>query len=147
MITIREGGPDDAAGLATLRASWAFEQEPALKEDPDFKDTYRDWMNANPPKFFLAHHDGELIGMLNLTIFERMPEPGKASSRWVYLGNAYVLPAFRNAGIGGRLVEASIQFSQSIKAARMVLSPSAESRDFYARLGFQPAAELNIRKF
>ncbi|MCB5273730.1 hypothetical protein BJG92_01254 [Arthrobacter sp. SO5] len=126
---------------------WASEQEPAIQEDPDFEDTYRDWMDANPRKFFVAQQDGELIGMLNLMIFERMPKPGKASSRWVYLGNAYVLPAFRNAGIGGRLVEASIQFSKSIKAARMVLSPSVESRDFYARLGFQPAAELNIRTF
>jgi predicted N-acetyltransferase YhbS len=85
--------------------------------------------------------------MLNLMIFERMPKPGMAASRWVYLGNVYVLPAFRNAGIGGRLVETSIQFSQGIKAVRMVLSPSAESREFYARLGFRSAGELNILGF
>lgn len=104
-------------------------------------------MDASPRQFFVAEDGGELIGMLNLMIFERMPKPGKESSRWVYLGNVYVLPEFRNAGIGGRLVDASIQFSQSIKAVRMVLSPSAESRDFYARLGFEPAGELNILRF
>ncbi|MET3922682.1 GNAT family N-acetyltransferase [Arthrobacter sp. UYEF20] len=147
MLIVREGCTADAPGLARLRATWAAEQEPACKEDPDFEDNYREWMDANPRKFFVAEREGELIGMLNLMIFERMPKPGKESSRWVYLGNAYVLPEFRNTGIGGRLVQASIQFSQSIKAARMVLSPSAESRGFYARLGFQAAEELNIRRF
>ena len=56
---------------------WVLEQEPALQEDPDFKDTYRGWMDANPRKFFVAQQDGALIGMLNLMIFERMPKPGK----------------------------------------------------------------------
>lgn len=147
MFILREGRPDDVPGLATLRATWAAEQDPALMDDPAFDAVFREWMDASPRRFFVADYGGELVGMLNLMIFERMPKPGTESSRWVYLGNAYVLPEFRNAGIGGRLVDASIQFSQSINAVRMVLSPSAESRDFYARLGFEPAAELNILKF
>jgi GNAT superfamily N-acetyltransferase len=147
MFIIREGRPDDVPGLATLRATWAAEQDPALMDDPAFDAVFGEWMDASPRKFFVADYGGELVGMLNLMIFERMPKPGTESSRWVYLGNAYVLPEFRNAGIGGRLVGASIQFSQSINAVRMVLSPSAESRDFYARLGFEPAAELNILEF
>ena len=147
MPIIRGGRPEDVPGLATLRATWAAEQEPALGDDSAFDAIFREWMDASPRKFFVADDGGELVGMLNLMIFERMPKPGTASSRWVYLGNAYVLPEFRNAGIGGRLVDASIQFSRSIKAVRMVLSPSAESRNFYARLGFDPAGELNILRF
>lgn len=147
MITIRESRPSDVPGLAALRATWAAEQQPAHAEDPAFDTVFTDWMDANPRKFFVADNDGELVGMLNLMIFERMPKPGTAASRWVYLGNVYVLPAFRNAGIGGRLVEASIQFSQAISAVRIVLSPSPESRDFYARLGFRSAGELNILGF
>lgn len=144
MTTIRESRPGDMPGLAALRATWAAEHEPALQEDPAFEAAFRDWMEANPRKFFVADHDGALVGMLNLMIFERMPKPGTETSCWVYLGNAYVLPDFRNGGIGGRLVEASIRFAQSIKAVRIVLSPSAESRDFYARLGFRSAGELNL---
>jgi predicted N-acetyltransferase YhbS len=95
----------------------------------------------------VAEQDDVLIGMLNLMIFRRMPKPRKEASCWVYLGNVYVLPQHRNVGTGRRLVEASVEFSQSIGAARMVLSPSAGYRSFYARLGFQPAEELVIRKF
>lgn len=67
--------------------------------------------------------------------------------RWVYLGNVYVLPAFRNAGIGAQLVQEAIAFSRGIRAKRMVLSPSPASLTFYARLGFQPAAELSVLRF
>lgn len=38
-------------------------------------------------------------------------------------------------------------FEAVYSAARMVLSPSPASRTFYARLGFQPAAELDILQF
>lgn len=147
MLIIREERNEDRPALAALRATWAAEQDPGLVDDPDFEDVYSGWMDANPRKFFVAEQDGELVGMLNLLVFERMPKPGKEPSRWVYLGNVYVLPASRNSGIGAQLVEAAIEFSQGIKAARMVLSPSPASRNFYARLGFQPAAELNILRF
>lgn len=147
MLMVREGRPEDTPGLAGLRVAWAAEQDPSLTDDPDFEGTYREWADAHPRTFFVAEQDGELVGMLNLMIFERMPKPGKEPSRWVYLGNAYVLPQFRNAGIGGRLVRASIEFSRDIKAVRMVLSPSPESKSFYARLGFEPAGDLNILKF
>ena len=73
-------------------------------------------MEANPRKFFVAEQGSQLIGMLNLLVFQRMPKPGKEPSCWVYLGNVYVLPAFRNAGVGGRLVDASIEFSGRIRA-------------------------------
>jgi predicted N-acetyltransferase YhbS len=147
MPIIREGTAQDAPGLARLRATWAAEQDPAVLEDPDFERAYRDWAEANPRKHFVAEHDGELVGMLNLMIFERMPKPGTASTRWVYVGNVYVLPAFRNAGIGGELMQQSIRFSEAIGAARMVLSPSAQARSFYRRLGFEPAQELSVLHF
>ncbi len=147
MPTIREDRPEDRAALAALRAGWAAEQEPGLAHDPDFEGAYNNWMDANPRKFFVAEQDGRLVGMLNLLVFDRMPKPGKNPSCWVYLGNVYVLPAFRNSGVGGRLVEAAIEFAREIGAARMVLSPSPASRSFYARLGFESAAELTVRRF
>ena len=145
MVMIREARTDDFRGLASLRAIWATEQDPATPDDPHFEDAYLNWMEANPRKFFVAEQGNQLIGMLNLLVFQRMPKPGKEASCWVYLGNVYVLPAFRNGGVGGRLVEASIEFSERICAARMLLSPSSESHSFYRRLGFRPAEELRVR--
>lgn len=42
MLIIREGLPGDVPGLATLRATWAAEQEPALKDDPAFDAVFKE---------------------------------------------------------------------------------------------------------
>lgn len=149
MITIREEAPGDRTALAALRTTWSEEQASVLANGPvwdsqEFDDIFGAWLDANPRKFFLAEADGVPVGMLNLMIFERMPKPGKEPTRWVYLGNVYVLPEFRNAGIGAKLVEAAIGFSRGIQAVRILLSPSPASGTFYARLGFEPAEALNV---
>ena len=145
MLTIRQSRPSDTSALVSLRTTWSFEQTGGPVLDPDFEDSYRAWAAKNPRTVFVAELDGVVIGMMNLMVFERMPKPGKAASCWVYLGNAYVTEAQRNKGIGGQLLAAAIQFSRDINAARIVLSPSEESRTFYARNGFKPAAELFVK--
>ncbi|MGP5725021.1 GNAT family N-acetyltransferase [Arthrobacter rhombi] len=147
MLIVRQSLPTDTSDLIKMRTAWAAEQTIEPIEDPDFGNAYRSWEANNPRTMFVADLSGKLIGMLNLMVFERMPKPGKKSSCWVYLGNAFVAPDYRNGGVGGRLVEAAIQFSQDINAARIVLSPSAESQTFYARHGFEPAEELLVKRF
>ncbi|MEE2570267.1 GNAT family N-acetyltransferase [Pseudarthrobacter sp. J64] len=146
MVTVRAAETEDTQPIAALRATWAAEQDPAAADDPDYERAVADWMASNPRKFFVAEHGGQLIGMLNLMVFQRMPKPKRAASCWIYVGNVYVLPERRNAGIGAKLMEAAINFSESIGAVRIVLSPSAEAQTFYERLGFEPAGELSVRR-
>lgn len=147
MLIVREGTADDNPRLARLRTIWAGEQEPSDIEDPDFEKVFLEWAKANPRQVIVAEQDGELIGMLNVMVFYRMPKPGTTASCWVYFGNVYVLPQHRNMGIGKQLVQAAIEFSRRIGAVRIVLSPSSESRRLYERLGFKPAEELSILEF
>ena len=93
----------------------------------------------------LAEVDGVAVGMMNLAVFERMPRPGRPVSRWGYLANAFVLPEYRNQGIGKRLIMALLDHAASNDFARVVLSPSERSISFYQRAGFGPADELMVR--
>ena len=82
--------------------------------------------------------------MLNLVVFERMPSPGVPDSRWGYVGNAFVLETHRNAGIGGELLSAAIEYARAEGFVRVVLSPSPRSVPFYRRYGFEIAEELLV---
>ncbi|MCQ1946365.1 MULTISPECIES: GNAT family N-acetyltransferase [unclassified Arthrobacter] len=146
---IREGTPLDILELARLRAAWVAEAGGDGRADAGFVDEFSSWLAANPRTFFVAASDAgdALIGMLNLSIFERMPKPGKPASVWVYLANAYVLPAHRNAGVGSSLVSAAVDYARCLGAARIVTSPAGESKDFYARHGFETAEELAVYRF
>ncbi|MCQ1948470.1 MULTISPECIES: GNAT family N-acetyltransferase [Arthrobacter] len=146
---IRESTPLDIPQLARLRAAWVAEAGGDGPADAGFVAEFSTWLAANPRTFFVAVADGgdALIGMLNLSIFERMPKPDKPASVWVYLANTYVLPAHRNAGVGSALVSAAVDYARGIGAARIVTSPSQASKNFYARHGFEAAEELAVYRF
>ena len=98
---IRRADDADLAAIAQLRREWTQEQE-GDRGDPGFDERLAAWFARERPRriIWLAEADGRPVGMMNLAIFERMPRPGRAPSRWGYLGNAFVLAAYRNQGIG-----------------------------------------------
>ena len=82
--------------------------------------------------------------MLNLLEFTRMPSPGAPAGRWGYLGNAFVLGAHRDRGIGRAMLDAAIAEARARDYVRIVLSPSARSVPFYRRAGFRDPTELLV---
>jgi GNAT superfamily N-acetyltransferase len=98
---IRRAEHADLAAIVRLRREWTQEQE-GDRGDPTFDDRFAAWLarESSHRITWLAQADGRPVGMMNLAIFERMPRPGRAPSRWGYLGNAFVLAAYRNQGIG-----------------------------------------------
>jgi len=136
----------DLAAIARLRREWSQEQD-GDRVDPSFDERLAAWFAQEWSRriTWLAEANGRPVGMMNLAIFERMPWPGRAPSRWGYLGNAFVLAAYRNRGIGGQLISAVLGYADENGFARVVLSPSERSIPFYQRAGFSPANALMLR--
>jgi GNAT superfamily N-acetyltransferase len=145
-IVIRQAGNADVPALAALRREWTREWGGA-GDDPGFAERFAAWFEQETARriTWLAEVDGGAVGMVNLTVFERMPQPGRAPSRWGYLANAFVLAAFRDRGIGGRLLDALLGYADEHDFARVVLNPSARAIPLYRRAGFEPASALLVR--
>ncbi|NUT31993.1 MAG: GNAT family N-acetyltransferase [Hamadaea sp.] len=151
-IVIRALAPTDTAALARLRREWTEENAGTAIDDPEYDERFADWMARTAGDRVawvatVAGADGEVVGMLNMAIFERMPRPGVGTSRWGYLANAYVRPEFRNAGVGKLLVDELVAYAQREGLARVVLHPSARAVPFYERAGFGPADMLMAQTF
>jgi GNAT superfamily N-acetyltransferase len=147
VIVIRQAADTDLPAIARLRSAWTQEQRGAV-DDPSFDDRLAQWYARESGRrlTWLAEAAGEPVGMVNMAVFERMPRPGPDPGRWGYLGNAFVLEAYRNQGIGGRLLDALLAYADDHGFARVVLSPSARSVPFYERAGFRPAESLLLRR-
>jgi GNAT superfamily N-acetyltransferase len=143
---IRRAADTDCLVLARLRREWTEEHLGECAE-PDFEQRFAAWYANESPRrvTWLAEVDGRVVGMVNLTVFERMPRPGRPASRWGYLGNAFVLAQHRDQGIGKRLIDALLDHAARNDLARVVLSPSARSIPLYERAGFGPADVLMVR--
>lgn len=137
----------DLPGIVRLRTEWAREQDGDV-EDQDFDERFALWFARESGRriIWLAEVGDRAVGMMNLAVFERMPRLGQPPSRWGYLGNAFVLAAYRNQGIGGKLIDALLDYADDKGFARVVLSPSERSIPFYERAGFGPADTLLLRE-
>jgi GNAT superfamily N-acetyltransferase len=142
---IRRAGDADLAAIARLRRELTVEQD-GDPGDPGYEERFASWWAAERRRriMWLAEVDGRPAGAMNLTVFERMPSPGRAPSRWGYLGNAFVAARHRNQGVGGQLLGAVLGYAREHRFARVVLSPSERSIPFYQRGGFGPADALMV---
>jgi GNAT superfamily N-acetyltransferase len=143
---IRRAEHADLAAIVHLRHEWTREEHGEI-EDPDFEENLAAWFAREWLRriMWLAEDGGRPVGMANLAIYERMPRPGRALSRWGYLGNVVVRPEYRNRGIGSQLVSAALNYADQNGFARVVLSPTERSIPLYERAGFGPADALMLR--
>jgi GNAT superfamily N-acetyltransferase len=143
---IRIAGAADAPALAALRRAWTAEQHGPVG-DPEFEARFLDWYERESGHrvSWLAEVRGEMVGMVNLAVFERMPQPWREAGSWGYLANAFVLAAYRDQGIGSLLLGALLAHADFHGYERVVLRPSERAVPFYQRAGFTQATELMVR--
>jgi GNAT superfamily N-acetyltransferase len=145
-LGVRLAGAGDVAGLAALRREWTEEYLGRPADDAGFDARFAGWWarEVGRRSTWLAELRGTGVGMLNVTVFDRMPRPGVPDRSWGYVGNVYVRAAHRNRGIGTALLAAVIEHSRGAGYARLVLSPSERSIPLYTRVGFRPATSLML---
>ena len=142
---IRRAGDADLAAIARLRREMTTEQEGG-RRDPGFEERFAAWWARESSRriTWLAEVEHRPVGAMSLAEFERMPRPGRATGRWGYLGNAFVLAPHRNQGVGSQLLAAVLGYAREHDLARVVLSPAQRSVPFYQRAGFGPADVLMV---
>jgi GNAT superfamily N-acetyltransferase len=143
---IRIADAADAAALAALRRAWTAEQH-GHADDEGFEARFLDWYERESARrvSWVAEVRGEAVGMMNLAVFSRMPQPGRDAGSWGYLGNAFVLAAYRGQGIGSLLLRALLAYADDHGYVRVVLRPSQRAIPFYRRLGFSADTGLLVR--
>ncbi len=147
-MTIRQAIDADVASIAALRRRWIEEDTGETIDDPDFEAGFATWWGREQSRrvFWVAELH-TTVGFISLVEVDRMPQPGSPSSRWGYIGNAFVLPAQRDLGIGTRLLDAAVSYARDRGHVRVVLSPGEGAVPFYARAGFDTTDTLMLRKF
>ena len=149
-MNVRRATIADADELARLR--WDFRSEAgtpvATTFDAfvqDFRDFVREVLARDAWWAWLAEdEDGRAVGCVWIQLVEKVPHPSRV--RWerpvAYLTNMYVEAAHRNAGLGGRLVEAAVAVAREHGVDGVMLWPSDDSAAFYRRAGFEPSPWL-----
>ena len=105
---------------------------------------FRDFLASGNWTIWVAEASGRLVGTLWVERVDKVPRPYERAEHWGYVTNVYVAPEHRNAGLGRRILDAAIEEAAASSWELLILWPSELSGRFYARAGFQPAAEALV---
>ena len=136
---IRPAGPGDLRAVAELRWLWTRENhgEPGVPLD-EFVPRFADWGQRarDTHHCFVAALEGVVVGMAWLAVTPRVPHPRSFERASGDVQCVYVLPELRDAGLGGRLIEAVLGLARDLGVERVSVHSSERAVSAYARHGF-----------
>lgn len=144
---VRRATRADGVELARLRWEFTAEDGEAPTEPLDafassFTQTWAGFWASGRWRVWVAEAGGRLIGCVWMEWVDKVPRPRPRPNSIGYVTNVYVSPAWRNGGIGSRLLGAAIDDARRVGHAQLFLWPTERSRPFYARAGFAPSTEV-----
>ncbi|MET9757960.1 GNAT family N-acetyltransferase [Streptomyces sp. NPDC006372] len=144
-ISIRPARPGELAAVAALRWDWLVENGgEAVGEREDFVRHFTGWAeeNAGSHRCTVLVRDDVVIGMAWLAVVRRVPTPRAPRRASGDLQCVYVVPGARDAGLGGRLIEAVLDGARELGLERVTVHSSPRAIPAYARHGFQESPRL-----
>lgn len=138
-VEVRPARPDEWAAVGGLR--WDSVTEfGGVADDPRdvFAERFARWAQDNTASHecFVAVDDGRVIGMTWLAVMPRVPSARAFDRASGDLQCAYVVPDRRDAGVGGRLIDALVQRARERGLERVTVHSSPRAVPVYERHGF-----------
>ncbi|MEM9380114.1 MAG: GNAT family N-acetyltransferase [Planctomycetota bacterium] len=142
-VEIRRLGPDDAAAYSALRREMLLDTPAAFGSVPgedwyDTPESAREEMERPEGEIFAAvGEDGALLSVVGL---KRQTRTKRGHCAFVW--GVYTTPAARGQGLGGRVLDAVLEFARSLDGVELLqLSVSTDTpgaQRVYERAGFVP---------
>jgi GNAT superfamily N-acetyltransferase len=140
-IVIRQATSGDAETLARLRYDFRIMLDPPVEPAEGFVSRCTAWMSEHLRAdgswcCWIAEGSGTAIGMIWLSLLEKIPNPVGELEVYGYITNFYVQADHRGSGIGRQLLAAAVAECDRRKVFSTILWPTPQSRSLYARHGF-----------
>lgn len=155
-MNYRRAEIEDLAQLAEMRWDFRMEDgdEPSTVGKPEFVEACVSFLRRGLENgfyvYWLAETKGEIVAHIFVHKIELVPRPCKIYDRFGYLTNNYTKPAYRNQGIGSKLLQAVTAWASEEDLELLIVYPSEQAVSFYERAGFNAeneVLELRLREY
>jgi GNAT superfamily N-acetyltransferase len=134
LAAIRRATRLDIPRIGVLWALWVRSQDPGASPDLEAFEKYQeDIFNLPDFHYFVAEVDGKVVGFVN-DFVSRVPSTGKTMGMSEQL---YVLPEYRNTGVGGLLFRRIRESAKESGAEVLALQCRPEKQVFWEKKGFK----------
>ena len=140
-IEIRLASESDAETLARLRYELRSASHEVIENEETFLARCAAWMNERLRQgscwqCWIAEQQTVAVGAVWAQLVEKIPNPIAEPEHYVYLTNFYVREAYRDQGLGAKLLTVVLDWARSHHAQMIILWPTERSKSFYLRHGF-----------
>lgn len=146
-VVIRRARDEELEPLVRLRWIWTTvdrQETPDMDEDT-FVTGAAAWARAHQSThlpFAAVTDTGEVVGMAWLALTPRVANTQGTERLSGDLQSCYVLPEYRNRGVGGRLVRAVVEAATELGAEHVTVHTTPDSPTMYSRNGFRANPRL-----
>jgi len=144
-VSISSAEPRDLPAVAELRWQWVLENDgtPVVTHE-EFLAIFAEWARKNTASHHctVARRGQTVIGMAWLAVVPRVPSsraPVRASGD---VQCVYVVPAERDSGVGGRMLEAVLARAFHHGLERVTVQSTAGAVTAYERAGFSASERM-----
>lgn len=140
-MNVRKASVDDIEALIMMRWEFTLEHQPEVRDDYElFATECRAFLlqaiQGERWQIWVAQLEGVIASHVYIQLIDKVPRPGRITYPFAYMTNVYTDPAYRSRGIGSRLLETIQSWAVENKLEFIIVWPSEEGRDFYARNGY-----------
>ncbi|WP_327190269.1 GNAT family N-acetyltransferase [Streptomyces xinghaiensis] len=142
---VREARDEELAAVAALRWEWLLENggTPVTTRE-EFLPYFVGWAreNAGSHRCLVVLRGAAVIGMAWLAVVRRVPSPRAPARASGDVQCVYVVPAERDRGLGGLLIEAVRELAREAGLERVTVHSSPRAVPAYRRHGFVASPRL-----
>jgi GNAT superfamily N-acetyltransferase len=140
-MNIRKAREEDIDALIMMRWEFTLEHQPEVRDDYElFATECRAFLvqaiRGERWHIWVSELDGVIASHIFIQLIDKVPRPGRVTYSFAYMTNVYTDPAYRSRGIGSQLLKAIQEWAVENKFEFIIVWPSEDSRDFYARNGY-----------
>lgn len=140
-MNIRKAREEDIESLILMRWEFTLEHQPEVKDDYEIfatecKAFLLKAIKGDSWHIWVTEMDGVIVSHVYIQMIDKVPRPGRITYPFAYMTNVYTDPDYRSQGIGSKLLRAIQEWTAERKFEFIVVWPSEESREFYARNGY-----------
>jgi GNAT superfamily N-acetyltransferase len=138
----------DLPELAAMR--WDFRLEEAPGTPAHDRDTFlracgsflQQGLDDQRWAYWIAATDTQILAHIFIQRIPKVPKPNRLDDALGYVTNVYTRPAYRNQGIGTKLMAHVLRWAADQDLESLIVWPSAASTRFYQRAGFRGSADM-----
>ena len=105
-----------------------------------------EWLETGQFAAWVAEDDtGQVIAGAAASFYVLPPKPWNLNGRHTFISSMYTEPEYRKKGIGGRLLQAALDFAQEQGVETVTLHASKAAHSLYASFGFKDTNEMRLQ--